>query len=123
MDLVQDGGALLVVTANGMGKRTALGEYPAKGRATGGVISIKLRAGDEVAVAQVVWDRSVLTLISTGGTLMRTPAVGISQLGRATQGVAVMHVSAGDRVSSLSVEEQDDDDERSQQILLTMDGE
>jgi DNA gyrase subunit A len=106
-----------------MGKRTALGEYPAKGRATGGVITIKLRAGDEVAVAQVVWDRSVLTLISTGGTLMRTPAVGISQLGRATQGVAVMNISAGDRVASLSVEEQDDEDERSQQILLTMDGE
>jgi len=122
MDLVQDGGALLVVTANGMGKRTALGEYPTKGRATGGVITIKLRAGDEVAVAQVVWDRSVLTLISTGGTLMRTPAVGISQLGRATQGVAVMHISAGDRVASLSVEEQDDEDERSAQILLAMDG-
>jgi hypothetical protein len=34
-----------------------------------------------------------------------------------------MNISAGDRVASLSVEEQDDEDERSQQILLTMDGE
>ena len=42
--------ALLVVTANGVGKRTALEEYPTKGRATGGVITIRLRPKDEVAV-------------------------------------------------------------------------
>ena len=65
MDLVREGMSLLVVTAHGFGKRTDLNEYPAKGRATGGVISIKLRPKDEVAVAKVVSHQSLLTFITT----------------------------------------------------------
>ena len=38
MDLVQADASLLVVTANGFGKRTALPEYPPRGRGTGGVV-------------------------------------------------------------------------------------
>ncbi|GAB4114221.1 MAG: DNA gyrase subunit A [Roseiflexaceae bacterium] len=123
MDLVRVGESLLIVTANGVGKRTALEEYPAKGRATGGVITIKLRANDEVAVARVVNDQSLLTLISTEGVVMRTRAHEVSQLGRATQGVAVMNVGAGSRVAALSVEIADDDEERSENIFMVMEGE
>jgi DNA gyrase subunit A len=123
MDLARVGESLLIVTANGVGKRTALEEYPAKGRATGGVITIKLRANDEVAVARVVSDQSLLTLISTEGVVMRTSAHEISQLGRATQGVAVMNVGAGSRVAALSVEIADDDEERSENIFMVMEGE
>jgi DNA gyrase subunit A len=122
MDLVQAGAALLVVTANGVGKRTHVDEYPTKGRATGGVITIKLRPRDEVAVARVVHDRSLLTLISEGGTVMRTRADEISLLGRSTQGVNVVSFGPGTRLAALSCEEPEDEEERSQNVLLNMNG-
>src|SRR5262245_7052221 len=122
MDLVQEGAALLVVTANGVGKRTHVDEYPTKGRATGGVITIKLRPRDEVAVARVVHDRSLLTLISEGGTVLRTRADEISQLGRSTQGVNVVSFGPGTRLAALSCEELEDEEERSQNVLLNLNG-
>jgi DNA gyrase subunit A len=122
MDLVRPGLSLLTVTANGFGKRTRVDEYPAKGRATGGVISIKLRPGDEVAVAKVVSDSSLLTLISAGGIVMRTTADGISQLGRSTQGVTILNVLKGDRLAALCAEEPEAEEERSQRVLINLDG-
>ena len=123
MDLVVENASLLVVTARGFGKRTSLDEYPVKGRATGGVITIKLRSNDKVAVAHVVGDQALLTLISTGGIVMRTRAEEISQLGRSTIGVTVMNLGNGEQVAGLSVEEAMDDEERSEAILLNMNGE
>jgi DNA gyrase subunit A len=122
MDLVRPGLSLLTVTANGFGKRTAVEDYPAKGRATGGVISIKLRPGDTVAVAKVVSDSSLLTLISAGGIVMRTTAEGISQLGRSTQGVTILNVVKGDRLAALCAEEPEAEEERSQRVLINLDG-
>jgi DNA gyrase subunit A len=104
MDLVVPGGDLLVVTAKGFGKRTALQEYPVKGRAGGGVITIKLRPDDEIAAARVVDPNDALTLISRHGIVMKTAANGISRLGRLTQGVIVMSLNDGDAVAALSVE-------------------
>jgi DNA gyrase subunit A len=123
MDLVQEKGALLTVTTHGFGKRTLLDEYPPKGRGTGGVITLKLRQGDEVAAARVVYDSSLLTFITTGGTVMRCPADEVSQLGRATQGVTILNVVKGDQLAALSVEEPGDDDERSANVLISINGE
>jgi DNA gyrase subunit A len=122
MDLALPGSSLLVVTSHGVGKRTLINEYPPKGRATGGVITIKLRPKDEVVVARVVNDRMLLTLISEGGTVMRTRADEISQLGRLTQGVNVVSFGPGTRVGALSCEEPEDEEERSQNVLISFDG-
>ena len=104
MDLVVPNKDLLVVTAKGFGKRTALSEYPVKGRAGGGVITIKLRPGDEIAAAQVVDPTDSLTLISRHGIVIKVAASSISRLGRSTQGVTIMNVGPGDAVAALSVE-------------------
>jgi DNA gyrase subunit A len=93
------------VTKRGMGKRTNLDEYPTKGRATGGVITMRLRQGDEIAGAAIVTDHSLLTFITAGGVVMRTTADDVSQLGRATQGVIVLNLDRNDRLAALSVEE------------------
>jgi DNA gyrase subunit A len=122
MDLVHEGHELLVVTANGFGKRTPLGDYPPKGRATGGVISIRLRPGDEVAVAKVITERSLLTFISASGIVMRTEADGISSLTRNTQGVTILNVQKGDRLAALCAEEAEAEEERSQRVLINLDG-
>jgi DNA gyrase subunit A len=106
MGLVRDNADLLVVTRMGYGKRTALDEYPRKGRGTSGVITIKLRhPKDTVAAAHVVYNTSLLTFITTSGIVMRTEADGISRIGRATQGVTILNLGAGDSVAALSQEE------------------
>ena len=122
MGLVQENAALLIVTAHGFGKRTSLPEYPTKGRGTGGVITIKLRPKDEIASAQVVYETSLLTFITTGGTVMRCQVSDISLLGRSTQGVTILNVGKNDRLAALSVEEPEDEDERSQNVLFSMNG-
>jgi DNA gyrase subunit A len=122
MGLVQEDAALLVVTGAGFGKRTLLSEYPTKGRGTGGVITIRLRPKDEIASAQVVYETSLLTFITTTGTVMRCQVADISLLGRATQGVTILNVGKGDRLAALSVEEPADEEERSQNVLFSMNG-
>jgi DNA gyrase subunit A len=122
MDLVQPDSTLLVVTANGFGKRTELDEYPTKGGGGGCVITIKLRSLDEVVVARVMRDTSLLTLITADGVVMRTRADEISTLGRSTQGVTVINVGSGNRVAGLSCEEPDEDDERSDRVIVNMNG-
>jgi DNA gyrase subunit A len=118
MQLAEEGADLLVVTAKGFGKRTSIAEYPTKGRATGGVITIKLRsASDEVAAAAIVRDTSLLTFITSTGVVMRTSADEISQLGRLTQGVTIVNLNANDRVGALSVEEPEEGEGDSPTII------
>ena len=66
-------GPVLTATENGFGKRTPLDDYPAKSRATQGVVSIKVseRNGKVVGAVQVD-DSNEIMLISDQGTLVRT---------------------------------------------------
>ncbi len=50
MEVVEEGGDLLVVTARGYGKRTPLSEYPVKGRATGGVQTIDKNSLNKIGI-------------------------------------------------------------------------
>ncbi len=93
MDVVEPGGDLLVVTRNGYGKRTSLEEYPAKGRGTGGVLTLAPRAlpkVGEVVSARVVQPDDDITLISAHGILLRLKVREIKRAGRNTQGVILM---------------------------------
>jgi DNA gyrase subunit A len=105
MEVVEPGGELLVVTANGYGKRTPLSEYPAKSRATGGVQTIDKHSLPKIGVisaARVVQDSDELTLISANGVVLRTSVADISRSGRAARGVLLMSLGAGDKVASLA---------------------
>jgi DNA gyrase subunit A len=106
MEVVEPGGDLLVVTINGHGKRTPLEEYPVKGRATMGVLTLDKNAIPiigKIAVARVVQAADdLITLISSNGIVMRTPADAIQQFGRATRGVRVMDMQAGDSVATMA---------------------
>ena len=94
---------LLVVGAKGLGKRTALKEYPRKGRATQGVITLKVteRTGPVVGV-QVVEDDDEVMCISSAGVLIRLPVAGIRRTGRNAQGVKVVTPSEGAVVSAVA---------------------
>ena len=104
MDVARDDTELFVVTENGYGKRTAVSEYPVKGRGTKGVLTIKLteRKGG-LAGALIVRDHQDLLFISQNGMVQRTNAGGISPMGRATQGVRVMNIKDDDLVSAVAL--------------------
>ncbi|HEX7340320.1 MAG TPA: DNA gyrase subunit A [Rhodanobacteraceae bacterium] len=84
-------GDILTATERGYGKRTALAEFPKKGRGTQGVIGIKCseRNGALVAAQQVA-EEDELMLISDQGTLVRTRVAEVSCLSRNTQGVTLI---------------------------------
>jgi DNA gyrase subunit A len=97
-------GALLVVTENGYGKRTALVEYPVKGRGAKGMLTARLTAKKGgLAGARVVQEGQELIFISQNGMVQRNAVDGISRMGRATQGVRVMNLKKGDRVSAVAL--------------------
>src|SRR4029077_3060467 len=104
MDIARDDTELFVVTENGYGKRTAIAEYPVKGRGTKGVLTMKLTAKKGgLAGALIVREHQDLLFISENGMVQRTKAGGISQMGRATQGVRVMNMREDDRVSAVAL--------------------
>src|SRR5918996_496378 len=104
MDVARDEAELFVVTENGYGKRTAVSEYPVKGRGTKGVLTAKLTAKrGGLAGALMVREHQDLLFISQNGMVQRTKAGGISQMGRATQGVKVMNIKDDDRVSAVAL--------------------
>ena len=104
MDIARDDVELFVVTENGYGKRTAVAEYPVKGRGTKGVLTAKLtEKKGGLAGALIVREHQDLLFISQNGMVQRTKAGGISQMGRATQGVKVMNIRDDDRVSAVAL--------------------
>jgi DNA gyrase subunit A len=108
-------GAILTATENGFGKRTPVEDYPAKSRATQGVVSIKVseRNGKVVGAVQVN-DSDEMMLISDKGTLVRTRVSEVSTVGRNTQGVRLIrtaddeHVVALQRIDEVEVEINDE---------------
>ncbi len=97
MDVVRPDTELLVVTENGYGKRTAIEEYPVKGRGSMGVKTIGLtEKKGGLAGALIVRDHHDLVFISQSGMVQRTSVKGISKQGRPAQGVRVMNIRGDD---------------------------
>jgi DNA gyrase subunit A len=104
MDVARDDQELLVVTENGYGKRTALSDYPRKGRGTMGVKTIQLTENKgALAGALVVREHEELLFISSGGMVQRTPVRGINRYGRSSQGVRLMNLRGDDTVSAVAL--------------------
>jgi len=105
-------GAIMTITENGYGKRTDLAEYPAKSRATKGVVSIKVsdRNGPVVGAVQVE-ELDEIMLITDNGTLVRTRVNEVSVIGRNTQGVRIIRTAEDEHVVALQrIDEIEEDD-------------
>ncbi len=98
----RDDGEILTITENGYGKRTAVAEYPAKSRATQGVISIKVseRNGKVVGAVQVSAADQIMMITDTG-KLVRTRVAEMSIIGRNTQGVTLIRTAENEHVVGL----------------------
>ena len=104
-------GYLLTASENGFGKRTALDDFPLRGRGAQGVIAMQTsdRNGALVGAVQI-FDGDELMLISNMGTLVRTKGDEVSLLGRNTQGVRLIKLREEEKLNSVSrIEEQEDD--------------
>ncbi len=90
---------VLVVTANGHGKRTPVKNYRLQNRGGHGVINIKTspKTGPVVALKVVKEDEELL-LISKEGIIIRMKTSEISVMGRSTRGVLIMRLDKGDLV-------------------------
>ena len=117
-------GAVLTVTENGYGKRTLLSEYPAKSRATQGVVSIKVseRNGAVVGALEVVSGEQMM-LISNRGTLVRTRVDEVSMVGRNTQGVTLIRTASDEFVVGLQRIADSDEEEAEALAALAGEGE
>ncbi len=120
-------GPILTITENGFGKRTQLEEYPAKSRATKGVVSIKVseRNGKVVGAVQVE-EQDEIMLITDNGTLVRTRVNEVSVIGRNTQGVRIIRTAETELVVALQrideIQSEDDEVEGGEQADSTSEG-
>src|SRR5215217_4410380 len=102
MDIARYEQDLFVVTENGFGKRTAMDDYPRKGRGAMGVKTIQLtETKGGLAAALIVREHQELVFISQNGMVQRTGVRGISRYGRASQGVRLMNLRDEDVVSAV----------------------
>jgi len=96
---------LLVVMANGYGKRTDLSAYKVQNRGGKGIMTadITAKTGDLVSAHVVVEDEDEeIIAVSRKGVVIKTEIKSISVLSRATQGVRIMKLDPGDKVASIT---------------------
>ncbi|MDD4178803.1 MAG: DNA gyrase subunit A [Candidatus Margulisbacteria bacterium] len=102
MDIITDGGDLLVVSDGGFGKRMKLAEFGAQNRGGKGHIAIKLRDKDAVSQMKIIQTKDELLFVTANGTMSRQKAAGISTQGRYAKGVRIQRVDEGDRIVDLA---------------------
>jgi DNA gyrase subunit A len=94
--------SMMVISANGYGKKTPLKEYKTQGRGGSGIKTMKVtpKTG-EIISSKVVSNEEELVVISKQSQVIRTSLEEIPSLGRQTQGVRVMKLREGDAIASL----------------------
>ncbi len=91
---------VLQATTKGFGKRTLASEFPCKGRAAQGVISIRTEGRNGKLIgAALVREGDEAMLMTAGGTLLRTAIGDVSIQGRYSHGVRLMRPDEGDSVA------------------------
>ena len=96
----EDDAWVLQATTKGFGKRTPVSEFPRKGRAAQGVISIRTEGRNGKLIgAALVREGDEAMLMTAGGTLLRTAVGDVSIQGRYSHGVRLMRPDEGDHVA------------------------
>ena len=117
MQLDCQGEALLIVSANGMGKRTMMSEFTSQHRGGKGVKCYKIteKTGDVVGV-KAVDENNEIMMITTEGIIIRMSVDSISVLGRNTSGVKVMNVDDDVQVASIAKVREDVEEDNEAEI-------
>ena len=117
MQLNTQGYYLLVVSENGMGKRTSISEFTVQNRGGKGVKCYKIteKTGNVIG-AKAVNEENEIMMITTEGIIIRLQCADISILGRITSGVKLINLSDGVTVASFAkVREKEEEKQESQE--------
>ena len=103
MQLNTQGYYLLVVSENGMGKRTSISEFSCQNRGGKGVKCYKIteKTGNVIG-AKAVNEENEIMMITTEGVIIRLQCSDISILGRITSGVKLINLKEGVTVASVA---------------------
>ena len=103
MQLQTQGSDLLIVSENGMGKRTNMDEFTVQKRGGKGVKCYKIveKTGDVVG-AKAVNDDNEIMMITTEGIIIQLRVQDISTLSRITSGVKLINLDEGVKVAQIA---------------------
>ena len=104
MQMASQGDTLLVVSENGMGKRTMISDFNAQYRGGKGVLCYKIteKTGSLIG-AKLVNDGREIMLITTEGIIIRMSVDDISIIGRNTSGVKLMSIDVDSDIKVASI--------------------
>ncbi len=105
VDVVAADSQMLVIMANGYGKRTKVDQFATHTRGGVGIKAgvVTDKTGRAVDVRAISDTKEDLVIVSTQGQVIRLPLASISLIGRATQGVRIMRMNASDHVASVAL--------------------
>ena len=103
MQLQSQGECLLIVSENGMGKRTYLEEFNVQYRGGKGIKCYKIteKTGDVIGV-KAVKDENEIMMITTAGIIIQLRMEDISILGRNTSGVKLINLEKNNKVARIA---------------------
>ena len=103
MQLQSQGDSLLIVSENGLGKRTYMNEFNVQNRGGKGIKCYKVteKTGNVVGVKAVV-DENEIMMITTEGIIIQLRMQDISTLGRVTSGVKMMDLEDGVKIARIA---------------------
>jgi DNA gyrase subunit A len=101
--LEEEGGDLLSLAENAVGKRTPVSQYRLQGRGGKGIINLKVseRTGRVIGAKQVRPEDGLM-LITQQGKIIRINVEGVRLSGRSTQGVKLMDLEQDDRLVAVA---------------------
>jgi DNA gyrase subunit A len=120
VDMEDTGASVFVLSEKGVGKRSAVEDYPTVGRGGKGVKTIQVtdKTGYLVAVKSVK-DEDDLMVTCKSGIIIRIACADFRVMGRATQGVRVLKLDTGDQIADVAVVLHENEEEE----VIIVDGE
>ncbi len=90
---------VVLVTKNGMVKRTSVDEFRMQGRGGGGIAAMSVAEGDQIVGAVALGGNSQSVMVITKrGTAIRFSVEDVRQMGRGAQGTRAIRLQEGDEV-------------------------
>ena len=120
MQIDSQGKYMLIVSENGLGKRTDMEEFTCQHRGGKGVKCYKiLEKTGNVVGAKAVDEENEVMLITNEGIIIRLAVSGISKLGRITSGVKLMDIDTDKdiRVASVSKVKESGNEANEEEVL------
>ena len=125
-DAVESGHMVLIVTANGYGKKSYIDEYRLTHRGSKGVKAYNVTDKNGTLVSLKCFNPEAeldLIMMTDSGMIIKLPLEQVSTLKRATQGVRLMNLKDDQKLSTVALVEKEKEDENPEEEISKMDSE